>query len=159
MRWHRPLSPVWPIVAKRRSPIARRYNCSRGSSASRSPSPTKVKARVIRATETAGASRLISRHILPNALGPIIVAAAFIVPGAIIYEAVLSYLGIGVRPDVSLNAPFPSSWGQMIQEGSDTWSSHLWMLVSPAIAIALTTLAFTFVGDGLRDALDPREQL
>ena len=107
----------------------------------------------------AGARRLIGRHILPNALGPIIVAAAFIVPGAIIYEAVLSYLGIGVRPDVSLSAPFPSSWGQMIQDGSKTWQSQPWMLIAPALAIALVTLAFTFVGDGLRDALDPREQL
>ena len=107
----------------------------------------------------AGAGRLIGRHILPNALGPLIVAAAFIVPGAIIYEAILSYLGIGVRPDVSLSAPFPSSWGQMIQDGSKTWNSQPWMLISPAVAIALVTLAFTFVGDGLRDALDPREQL
>ena len=107
----------------------------------------------------AGSWRLITRHVLPNALGPIIVAAAFIVPGAIIYEAVLSYLGIGVRPDVSLTTPFPSSWGQMIQDGSKTWNSQPWMLVAPAMAIALVTLAFTFVGDGLRDALDPREQL
>src|SRR5690606_7559111 len=70
----------------------------------------------IEAARASGASawRIILRHILPNALGPIIVAAAFIVPGAIISEAVLTYLGIGLRPDVSLDAPFPSSWGQMI---------------------------------------------
>ncbi|HEU5430450.1 MAG TPA: ABC transporter permease [Thermomicrobiales bacterium] len=101
--------------------------------------------------------RIIGRHVLPNALGPIIVAGAFIVPGAIISEAVLSYLGIGIRPDVSLDAPFPTSWGQMILDGSKSWQSQPWMLIAPSLAIALTTLSFTFVGDGLRDALDPRE--
>jgi oligopeptide transport system permease protein len=113
----------------------------------------------VEAARTSGASRfrLITRHILPNALGPIIVAGAFIVPGAIISEAILSYLGVGVRPDVNLNAPFPTSWGQMILDGSKTYNSQLWMLLAPSIAVALTTLSFTFVGDGLRDALDPRQ--
>ena len=106
----------------------------------------------------AGPGWVIGRHVLPNALGPIIVAGAFIVPGAIVSEAVLSYLGIGVRPDVSLDAPFPTSWGQMILDGSKSWQSQPWMLIAPSVAIALITLAFTFVGDGLRDALDPREQ-
>ena len=105
----------------------------------------------------AGTGRLIGRHILPNALGPIIVAAAFIVPGAIIYEAVLTYLGIGVRPDVSLGSPFPTSWGQMIQDGSKSYQTQSWMLIAPSAAVALITLAFTFLGDGLRDALDPRQ--
>jgi oligopeptide transport system permease protein len=107
----------------------------------------------------AGATRLISRHILPNALGPIIVASAFIVPGAIIAEAVLTYLGIGLRPDVNLNAPFPTSWGQMIQSGQTSYRNQSWLLIAPSIAVGLITLAFTFVGDGLRDALDPREQI
>jgi len=107
----------------------------------------------------AGSWRLISRHILPNALGPMIVAAAFIVPGAIIAEAVLTYLGIGLRPDVHLDAPFPTSWGQMIQSGQTSYRNQSWMLIAPSVAVALITLAFTFVGDGLRDALDPREQL
>ncbi|MFL5759547.1 MAG: ABC transporter permease [Thermomicrobiales bacterium] len=101
--------------------------------------------------------RVITRHVLPNALGPIIVSGAFIIPGAIIAEAVLSYLGVGVRPSVNLNAPFPTSWGQMILDGSKSWQSQPWMLIAPSLAIALITLAFTFVGDGLRDALDPRE--
>jgi oligopeptide transport system permease protein len=101
--------------------------------------------------------RLISRHVLPNALGPIIVAAAFIVPGAIISEAVLTYLGIGLRPDVNLNTPFPSSWGQMILDGSKAYQTQGWMLIAPSVAVALITLSFTFLGDGLRDALDPRE--
>lgn len=99
---------------------------------------------------------IIVRHILPNTLGPIIVAGAFIMPGAIITEAVLSYLGIGVRPSVDPGAPFPTSWGNMILEGNRAWQSQPWMLIAPALAIALITMAFTFVGDGLRDALDPR---
>lgn len=113
----------------------------------------------VEAARTAGATRtsLVRKHILPNALGPIIVAAAFIVPGAIIAEAVLSYLGIGVRPDVRLDAPFPTSWGQMILDGSKVYNVQLWMLLAPSIAVALTTLSFTFLGDGLRDALDPRQ--
>ena len=107
----------------------------------------------------AGSWRLIGRHILPNALAPIIVASAFIVPGAIIAEAVLSYLGIGIRPSANLDNPFPTSWGRMILDGSKSWQTQSWMLIGPSVAIALVTLAFTFVGDGLRDALDPREQL
>jgi oligopeptide transport system permease protein len=108
-------------------------------------------------TSGAGPFRIITKHILPNALGPIIVAAAFIVPGAIISEAVLSYLGVGVRPSTNLDAPFPTSWGQMILDGSKTYTAQSWMLIAPAISVALITLSFTFVGDGLRDALDPKQ--
>jgi oligopeptide transport system permease protein len=99
----------------------------------------------VEAARASGASSWlqVTRHILPNAMGSIIVAGAFIVPGAIIAEAVLTYLGIGLRPDVSLDAPFPTSW----------------LLIAPSLAVALITLSFTFVGDGLRDALDPRDQL
>jgi oligopeptide transport system permease protein len=113
----------------------------------------------VEAAMTIGANRtrLVVKHILPNVLGPIIVAGAFIVPGAIISEAVLSYLGVGVRPDVNLNAPFPTSWGQMILDGSKTYTAQSWMLIAPSIAVALTTLSFTFIGDGLRDALDPKQ--
>jgi oligopeptide transport system permease protein len=115
----------------------------------------------VEAARASGASswRLIGRHIFPNALGSIIVAGAFIVPGAIIAEAVLTYLGIGLRPDVSLDAPFPTSWGQMIQAGQTAYRNQPWLLIAPSLAVALITLAFTFVGDGLRDALDPRDQL
>ena len=105
----------------------------------------------------AGSVRIIVRHILPNALGTIVVAGAFTVPGAIVSEIVLSYLGIGVQPDVHLDAAFPTSWGYMILDGSKAWQSQPWMLIAPCGAVALITLAFTFVGDGLRDALDPRE--
>jgi ABC-type dipeptide/oligopeptide/nickel transport system permease subunit len=115
----------------------------------------------VEAARSVGASnvRIIVRHLLPNALGPIIVAAAFIVPGAIIAEAVLTYLGIGLRPDVSLDAPFPTSWGQMIQSGQTAYRNQPWLLIAPSLAVALITLSFTFVGDGLRDALDPRDQV
>ncbi|MCG8346537.1 MAG: ABC transporter permease [Chloroflexales bacterium] len=100
---------------------------------------------------------ILFRHLLPNTLGPIIISAAFIVPGAIITEAVLSYLGIGVRPSTELDALFPVSWGNMILDGKSTVVSQPWLLTAPAIAIATITMAFTFIGDGLRDALDPRE--
>lgn len=113
----------------------------------------------VEAARTVGGSqfRVIARHILPNTLGPIIVASAFIVPAAIIQEAVLSYLGVGVRPDVSPNTPFPSSWGQMILDGSKSYTAQPWMLIAPSLAVAVITLSFTFLGDGLRDALDPRQ--
>ncbi|CAA9561215.1 MAG: Dipeptide transport system permease protein DppC [uncultured Thermomicrobiales bacterium] len=105
----------------------------------------------------AGIGRVIGRHVLPNALAPVIVAAAFLAPGAIVAEAILGYLGIGIRPDVALDAPLPSSWGTMIFDGYRAWQSQAWMLIAPSLAVALTTLACTFVGDGLRDALDVRE--
>ena len=106
-----------------------------------------------------GDGQIVTTHILPNSLGPIIVAGAFIVPGAIITEAMLSYLGIGITPATDPSAPFPASWGNMILEGSTggAWQSQPWMLIAPCIAVALITLAFTSVGDGLRDALDPRD--
>lgn len=114
----------------------------------------------VEAARTMGGTnlRVILRHILPNALGPVIVAGAFIVPGAIIAEAVLSYLGVGLRPSVSQDSLFPSSWGQMILDGQQVYNSQMWMLIAPSLAVALITLSFTFVGDGLRDALDPRGQ-
>jgi oligopeptide transport system permease protein len=115
----------------------------------------------VEAARTIGTGNIaiVTRHILPNALAPIIVAGAFLVPGAIITEAILSYLGIGVRPSVDPNNPFPASWGNMILDGSKAWQSQSWMLIAPAVAVALITMAFTFIGDGLRDALDPRENI
>jgi|HigsolmetaAR201D_1030396.scaffolds.fasta_scaffold03289_6 oligopeptide transport system permease protein len=100
---------------------------------------------------------ILLRHLLPNSLGPLIVAGAFIVPGSIITEAVLSYLGIGLTPSTNMNAPFPVSWGNMILEGKAAIVAQPWLLIAPAIAIASVTMAFTFLGDGLRDALDPRD--
>jgi oligopeptide transport system permease protein len=100
---------------------------------------------------------ILTKHLLPNSLGPIIISAAFIVPGAIITEAVLSYLGIGLRPATDFNAPFPVSWGNMILDGKSAINAQPWVMIAPAVAVASITLAFTFIGDGLRDALDPRE--
>ena len=105
----------------------------------------------------AGTGRVILRHVLPNALGPIVIAGAFTVPSAIVAEIILSYLGIGVLPDIRLDAPFPTSWGYMILDGYKAWQAQPWMLAAPCLAVASITLAFTFIGDGLRDALDPRE--
>lgn len=113
----------------------------------------------VEAARASGAShgRVLNKHIFPNTINSIVVAAAFVIPSAIISEAVLSYLGVGLAPSVNPNTPFPTSWGQMILDGSKFWQAQLWMLLGPALAIALITLAFTFVGDGLRDALDPRQ--
>jgi oligopeptide transport system permease protein len=97
-----------------------------------------------------GMGRYITwRHLLPNSLGPVIVSITFNVPRAIFTEAALSYIGIGVQP------PTPS-WGAMIQDGFNLIFAKPYMLLFPAIALALLMLAFTFLGDGLRDALDPK---
>ncbi len=100
--------------------------------------------------------RILFTHLTPNVISPIIIAAAFAVPGYIITEAILGYLGLGVRPAVNLDAPFPTSWGSMINEGNSAISNQPAMLAAPALAVALVFMAFTFLGDGLRDALDPR---
>ena len=92
--------------------------------------------------------RLLRVHLLPNILAPVIVAAAFGIPGAIMLEASLSYLGLGIQP------PLPS-WGGMISEGLPVMRSYPHLIVFPATMLGLVLLAFTFLGDGLRDALDP----
>jgi oligopeptide transport system permease protein len=99
--------------------------------------------------------RIMVRHIFPNALAPIIVSAAFIVPGAILTEAVLGFLGIGVRPSTDPFAAFPTSWGMLLLDGRTAMAAQPVLLITPAICVALVMLAFTFIGDGLRDALDP----
>lgn len=100
----------------------------------------------------AGPIRIMSRHLLPNSLAPVIVAMAFSVPAAIFAEAGLSFLGIGIKP------PTPS-WGVMISEGFAVFAGTPTMVLLPAICIAIVMLAFTFLGDGLRDALDPRMKI
>jgi len=92
---------------------------------------------------------VIMRHLLPNSLGPIIVVLTFNVPRAIFAEAALSYIGIGVKP------PTPS-WGTMISDGNGLIFANSNLVLFPALAIVILMLAFTFLGDGLRDALDPR---
>ena len=97
----------------------------------------------------AGFFRQIFRHILPSALTPIVVSVTFGIPEAIFTEAALSFIGVGINP------PTPS-WGQMVGEGQQYLRSAWHLCVFPAIAIAVTMLAFTFFGDGVRDALDPK---
>ncbi len=111
----------------------------------------------IEAARMVGASnlRLMWRHLLPNSLAPIVVSAAFRVPQAILLEAILGYLGVGIRPATDPEAFFPTSWGYMLLEGRDTILSQPWLLITPALLIATILLAFNFIGDGLRDALDP----
>jgi len=103
----------------------------------------------------APSSRIMLQHIFPNALAPIIVAAAFLVPASIVTEAVLGYLGIGIRPSSDPNAPFPTSWGNLLNDGRVAIETQTTLLIAPAVCVALVMLAFTFIGDGLRDALDP----
>ena len=111
----------------------------------------------VEAARSIGSSngRIMLKHILPNSLAPIIVAAAFIVPAAILAEAILGYLGIGIRPTTDPNAPFPTSWGSLLLDGRVALQAQVWILIAPAVCIATIMLAFTFIGDGLRDALDP----
>jgi oligopeptide transport system permease protein len=97
----------------------------------------------------AGFARLLGRHIMPNALTPIVVAVTFGIPEAIFTEAALSFIGVGINP------PTPS-WGQMVGEGQQYIRSYWHLCVFPSIAIAVTMLSFTFFGDGVRDALDPK---
>jgi peptide/nickel transport system permease protein len=91
------------------------------------------------------------REILPNVVAPIIVYTTLIIPNNILFEASLSFLGVGIPSTTA-------SWGRMIAEASDgqLYTAAWWMLVAPGVALVLTTLAFNLVGDGLRDALDPR---
>jgi oligopeptide transport system permease protein len=96
--------------------------------------------------------RIMFRHLLPNALAPVIVSAAFAIPGAMLAESVLSFIGIGIRPPTA-------TWGVMINEGFVVFSQSPWPVLLPAICISIVMLAFTFVGDGLRDALDPRMKI
>jgi len=94
-------------------------------------------------------AKIVTRHLLPNAVGPIIVAVTLGIPGAILAEATLAYIGIGVQPP-------RASWGSLIAEGQKFIRSEPHLVVFPAIAIAIALVAFTFLGDGLRDALDPK---
>jgi oligopeptide transport system permease protein len=96
--------------------------------------------------------RIMTKHLFPNALAPLIVQTAFAVPTYILYEAGLSFLGVGIRP------PIPT-WGSMLNEGFLVFSSTPWPVLLPSFCISIVMLAFTFIGDGLRDALDPRMKL
>ena len=97
----------------------------------------------------AGTARLLFRHLIPNAMGPIIVTLTLSVPSAIFAEAFLSFLGLGVQAPVA-------SWGSMINDALSGWMYYPWRMLFPALFISLTMLAFNIFGDGLRDALDPK---
>ncbi len=105
----------------------------------------------VEAARTIGANnwRIMFRHIFPNVLGPIVVAETLAIPNYIATEAFLSFIGLGVNP------PTPS-WGSMISDGSQAMRSYFNQAVFPALALAITMFAFNFLGDGLRDAFDPR---
>ena len=104
----------------------------------------------------APSSRIMLKHLLPNSLGPIIVFVAFLIPRMIITEAVLGYLGLGLRPATDPSAPFITSWGSLLLDGQVAINAQPWLLLAPAVCVALVVLAFNYLGDGLRDALDPR---
>lgn len=93
--------------------------------------------------------RILGRHILPNLLSPVIVFTTLTIPSVILLESVISFLGLGVQPPMS-------SWGILIKEGAVKLDIYPWMLIFPALFFSLTIFALNFVGDGLRDALDPR---
>ncbi len=100
----------------------------------------------------AGESRIMFRHLVPNALAPIIVQATLDVGGAILQEAALSFLGFGVQPPVA-------TWGNMLTNAQEYIFSTPWLALAPGFMIFITILAFNYLGDGLRDALDPRSRL
>ena len=93
--------------------------------------------------------RIILKHLIPNVLGPVIVVATLTVPAVMLLEAFLSFLGLGVQPP---NA----SWGVLINEGQQNMEIFPWLLIFPAFFFALTLFSLNFLGDGLRDALDPK---
>ncbi|MFT4998663.1 MAG: oligopeptide transport system permease protein [Flavobacteriales bacterium] len=93
--------------------------------------------------------QIISRHIIPNALGPIIVYVTLTIPSVMLLEAFLSFLGLGIQPP-------ESSWGLLISYGVETMEEYPWLLIFPGLALSLSLFALNFLGDGLRDALDPR---
>ncbi|MGD0652185.1 MAG: ABC transporter permease subunit [Verrucomicrobiia bacterium] len=93
--------------------------------------------------------RIIFLHMIPNALGPIIVYATLTVPAVMLLEAFLSFLGLGVQPPMS-------SWGLMIKDGADRMEECPWLLIAPGVTLAVTLFCLNFLGDGLRDALDVR---
>ena len=93
--------------------------------------------------------RIIFRHLIPNTIGPVIVYTTLTVPAVMRLEAILSFLGLGVQPP---NA----SWGSLIKEGADRMASDPGLLIYPAIVFGLTLFSLNFLGDGLRDALDPK---
>lgn len=99
----------------------------------------------------AGSARIIFRHLIPNVMGSLIVIATLSIPGVILAEAALSFIGLG--------DPSVASWGRILNAGQDNLDTTWWVAVEPGIMLFLTVLSFNFLGDGLRDAFDPRSEL
>ena len=117
----------------------------------RSQVMTLSKQEFILAAEAMGVSKIsiIFRHLIPNTIGPVIVYATLTIPQIMLLEAFLSFLGLGVQ------APL-SSWGLLIRDGAVSMEEYWWLLIFPSLAFSLTLFSLNFIGDGLRDALDPR---
>ncbi len=107
----------------------------------------------IEAARAGGVSafNIIRRHVIPNVFGPVVVYVTLTVPAAILAESFLSFLGLGIQEPLT-------SWGVLISEGKDQMETAPWLLVFPAVFMAATLFCFNFIGDGLRDALDPRDR-
>lgn len=93
--------------------------------------------------------RIILRHLIPNTLGPIIIYATLTIPNVMLLEAFLSFLGLGIQPPMS-------SWGSLIASGTQVMEEYPWLMILPGLALAATLFSLNFLGDGLRDALDPK---
>lgn len=93
--------------------------------------------------------QIIRRHLIPNTLGPVIVYTTLTIPSVILLESFLSFLGLGIQPP-------ESSWGSLISNGVETMEEYPWLLIFPGLALSITLFSLNFLGDGLRDALDPR---
>ena len=107
----------------------------------------------IEAARAAGLTRvaIIARHIVPNLLGPVVVYVTLTIPGIILAESFLSFLGLGVQPPMA-------SLGTLIADGAQDMELAPWLLIFPSIAMAVTLMCFNFIGDGLRDAIDPKDR-
>jgi oligopeptide transport system permease protein len=105
----------------------------------------------VQAARAAGAGfwHILFRHMLPNVLGPVIIYASLTVPGVMLLEATLSFLGLGIQPP-------DASWGVLISEGAASMAVYPWMLIGPSLLFSATLLALNVIGDALRDALDPK---
>ncbi len=109
------------------------------------------KLEFVQAARAAGAGfwHILFKHMLPNVMGPVIIYASLTVPGVMLLEATLSFLGLGIQPP-------DASWGVLISEGAASMAVYPWMLAGPSVFFTLTLLALNILGDGLRDALDPK---
>ena len=113
----------------------------------------RIALRMVEAAEASGVSRwrIISRHIIPNCLGPVVVYVTLTVPSVILTESFISFLGMGVQePD--------SSWGTLVSEAAVVMEIAPWAIIGTGSMLAITLLCLNFIGDGLRDALDPKDR-